>query len=175
MLIAGLDNFTDELLGQLLEWSPTVIVLASVAEQVQTYGIKIDWLVAHDPMDITQADIKLIDPGMEPPITAALHYLTQQGYPAVNVVADDWALANYIPFAAKLDLVVFNANKKISVIHSGFKKWKPAGERIEILTPPHNFVYTGLFAETDTVFKTTHDGFIKLNFNDNFLFVAEPL
>ena len=32
LLVLGLDDFPDELLGQLLEWSPTVIVTADTVE-----------------------------------------------------------------------------------------------------------------------------------------------
>lgn len=176
LVITGLDNFEDELLGQLLEWSPTVIVTADTAESMQTYGIKIDWLVANSlPEYITQSDIKLIPTGNGSALTTALKYLTNEGYPSVNIIANEWHLDDYINFADKLDMVIFYNNKKISVIRSGFKKWKPAGERIEFLTVAHNFVYNGLFAESDTAFSTIQDGFIDLNFSDNFLFISEPL
>lgn len=173
LLIAGLDNFPDELLGQLLEWSPTVIVTADQAERVQTYGIKIDWLVGGELMEMDQSDIKLIPAGDDEPVTAALKYLIAQKYPAVNIITDNFNIVDFEQYAALLDLVVFYDNKKIMAVRSGFNKWKPAGERIEFLTQPHNFLYTGLFAETDTVFKTTHDGFITLQFSDNFLIIAE--
>jgi thiamine pyrophosphokinase len=173
LLIAGLDNFPNELLGQLLEWSPTVIVTADQAERVQTYGIKMDWLVADELMDVGQSDVKLIPLGDDQPIKAALKYLTAQNYPAVNIITDSFSVNDITDFAALLDIVVFFENRKIITVHSGFNKWKPAGERIEFLTQPHNFLYTGLFAETDTVFNTIRDGLITLQFSDNFLIMAE--
>ena len=42
LLVLGLDGFDDELLGQLLEWSPTVITTQQIAERLNAYGIKID-------------------------------------------------------------------------------------------------------------------------------------
>jgi len=173
LLIAGLDNFPDELLGQLLEWSPTVIVTADQAERVQTYGIKIDWLVSDELTDLGQSDIKLIPVNGDKPVAAALQYLTGQNYPAVNIVTDSFNVDDIKDDVARLDIVVFFENKKIMAVRSGFNKWKPAGERIEFLTLPHNFLYTGLLAESDTVFKTTHNGFITLQFSDNFLIIAE--
>lgn len=173
LLIAGLDNFPDELLGQLLEWSPTVIVTADQAERVQTYGIKIDWLVGDELMDLGQSDVKLIPANGDVPVNAALKYLIAQNYPAANIITDNFNVADIKDYMNKLDLVVFFENKKIIAVRSGFSKWKPAGDRIEFLTPPHNFLYTGLFAESDTVFKTTSDGFFTLQFSDNFLIIAE--
>ena len=43
LLVLGLDNFPDELLGQLLEWSPTVITTSQTAEKLVVNGTKIDW------------------------------------------------------------------------------------------------------------------------------------
>lgn len=175
LLIAGLNNFPDELLGQLLEWSPTLIVTADTAERVAAYGIKIDRLVADEMLELAQSDIKLITTAGERPLTAALKYLVAEGYPAVNVITDELTLDDYKPFVAQMDVVIFCQEKKIISVHSGFSKWKPAGERIEILTVPHNFLYTGLSPVADTVFKTVQDGFFTLQFSDAFLFIAEPL
>ncbi len=47
LLVLGLDSFSDELLGQLLEWSPTVIVTELTAERINAYGIKIDWIISN--------------------------------------------------------------------------------------------------------------------------------
>ena len=147
-----------------------------MAERVQTYGIKIDWLLADAvPEGFTPSDVKLIPAGKGSVIAAALKYLMDEGYPSVNIITDEWRLGDYVYFAERLDMAIFYDNKKISAVRSGFKKWKPANERMEFLTLPHNFVYTGLFAESGTVFRTMRDGFIELNFNDNFLFVSEPL
>lgn len=175
LLIAGLNNFPDELLGQLLEWSPTVIVTANTAEQVAAYGIKIDQLVADEMIDLSQSDVKLIVTGGAQPLIAALKYLVAEGYPAVNIITDELSPDDYTPFIAQMDVVIFFQDKKIISVHSGFSKWKPGGERIEILTVPHNFLYTGLSPVADSVFKTVQDGFITLQFTDAFLWIAEPL
>jgi thiamine pyrophosphokinase len=175
LLIAGLDNFPDELLGQLLEWSPTVVVTSDTAEQLQTYGIKIDWLVGAALPDLQQLDVKVIPAETDGLITTALKELAAHGYPAVNIITDNLALDVYAPFVAQMDLVIFHRDKKIISVHPGFSKWQPAGERIEILTQAHNFVYTGLLPVADSVFKTEHDGFITLQFTNPYLFVAEKL
>jgi len=41
LLVLGLGNFPDELLGQLLEWSPTVIATPQTAEELVVKGIKV--------------------------------------------------------------------------------------------------------------------------------------
>ena len=42
LIIADLDGFDEEYLGQLLEWSPTVLVPSHLVEKVISLGIKID-------------------------------------------------------------------------------------------------------------------------------------
>jgi len=175
LLIAGLDTFPDELLGQLLEWSPTVIVTTDTAEKIQSLGIKIDWLLADEMIDLSQSDVKLVPVGYDNPLTAGLKYLSAQGYPAVNIITDEILPGDYIDFIAQMDLIVFCGDKKIIAVRSGFSKWKPAGERIEILTLPYDFQYTGLLPVTDTIFKTMYDGFFSLRFSNTFLLLAEHL
>ena len=41
LLVLGLDSFPAELLGQLLEWNPTVIATQLTAKSLNDYGIKI--------------------------------------------------------------------------------------------------------------------------------------
>jgi len=173
LLIAGLDNFDDESLGQLLEWSPTVVVTANTAERVEAYGIKIDWLVADEMTGLQQSDIKLLPVGDADPVITALDYLVTSGYPAVNLVADSFEPGIFFRYADKLDLIVFFEKKKIVAVHSGFSKWKPAGERIEFLTLPNHFVYTGLSPVGDNVYETTADGFFSLQFSDGFVCMVE--
>src|SRR6202012_5572544 len=75
LLILGLDNFPDELLGQLLEWSPTVIVTPQTADKVHALEIKIDWLITDKTVLLLQSDIKLMPPGNDADIEAAIKYL----------------------------------------------------------------------------------------------------
>jgi thiamine pyrophosphokinase len=175
LLITGLDNFSDELLGQLLEWSPTVVVTADTAEQMQAYGIKIDWLVADEMIDLQQSDIKLVPAAEDKPVITALKQLASEGYHAVNLVTDNFSADDFAGCFEQLDLVVFYEGKKIIAVHPGFSKWKPAGDRMEFLTQPNNFLYTGLLPAGDNVYKTTHDGFISLQFTNPYLLVAEYL
>ncbi|QKJ31402.1 thiamine pyrophosphokinase [Mucilaginibacter mali] len=175
LLIAGLDNFPDELLGQLLEWSPTVVVTADVAEKVQSQGIKIDWLVADEMPDLQQSDIKQFPLAGNHPLVAALDQLIAQGYPAINLVSDELDIEVLAPYFSQTDLVVFYDDKKIVALHNGFSKWQPAGNRIEILTQSHNLVYTNLVQVADDLYEVVQDGFYRLQFSDAYLLVAEAL
>lgn len=174
LLVLGLDNFTDELLGQLLEWSPTLIATPLIAEKLNSLGIKIDWIVGNDINNI-QSDVKQLPVGTGTVITSALNYLIEQGYQAVNIVTDEFELKDYLPYADKINLVIFYDQQKIFAVNSGFSKWKPAGEQIRLLSAPHNLQTGGLEKAGDNQFKTIADSLFTLNFDDKLLFIAESI
>jgi thiamine pyrophosphokinase len=175
LLVLGLNDFSPELLGQLLEWSPTVITTGDTAESLHEQGIKIDWIIADDSHRSLQSDIKLMPTGNDTPAEAALKYLITHNYPAVSIITDDLQLKDYLFFADKINIVIFHANRKIYAINSGFSKWKPGGEILEVLTHPHELHLSGLDPLGNHSFKTTHDGFFSLQFDEPFLFIAENL
>ncbi|WP_448702171.1 thiamine pyrophosphokinase [Mucilaginibacter sp. AW1-3] len=176
LLILGMEHFTDELLGQLLEWSPTIVVTAGIAEKLNAAGIKMDVIVgssAH-PEDI-QSDIQYVRASDNSETVTALNYLLERNYPAVNVVTDVFELNDYLAFADRINLVIYCANKKIYPVHSGFSKWKPAGEAIELLSPAQNIAITGLNKVADGSYITQADGFFSLQFEGPYLLIAENI
>jgi thiamine pyrophosphokinase len=175
LMLLSLNNFSAELLGQLLEWSPTVITTPFVAEQLNAYEIKIDFVIADQIDENLQSDIKQITPNGVSEIEAALTYLIENDYKAVNVVADVIELVDYVSLAAKINIVIYSGNQKIYAVSPGFNKWKPAGESIRIMSVHLNLQTNGLQAMGNGHFVTTADGFIKLDFNEELLFIAEDI
>jgi thiamine pyrophosphokinase len=171
LLVLGIDNFPDELLGQLLEWSPTVITTPQTAEKLNAYGIKIDWIITNDMDADLQSDVKLMSCGDGNLTDAALSFLISNEYSAVNIVCDELDLKDYEHFANKINMVIFN--NSIYAINPGFSKWKPAGDVIEVLTFGTNVQPKGLEAVKENQFKTTQDGIFSLSFDEPFLFIAE--
>jgi thiamine pyrophosphokinase len=175
LLVLGLDHFPDEMLGQLLEWSPTVITTADTAENLASRGIKIDWIITNGTEDIVQSDVKLMSKGDGNLTDAALKFLSENDYAAVNIVTDDLRLSDYEHFANLIDLVIFNRGQKIYPVVNGFSKWKPAGEQVTLHGLVNTITTSGLETTVDGKYKTTNDGFFKLEFEEPFLFVAEEL
>ncbi|RCH54877.1 thiamine diphosphokinase [Mucilaginibacter hurinus] len=175
LLVLGLDTFSDELLGQLLEWSPTVIATHDTAEKVHAFGIKIDWIITNDTYEALQSDIKIMPAGKDTLAEAALKYLVTHNYPAVNIITDSLQLKDFMLFADKISLVIYHNSRKIYPVTTGFSKWKPAGEVIELLAHPDKLQTGGLQAIQINRFQTTHDGFFSLQFDQPFLFIAEDI
>jgi thiamine pyrophosphokinase len=175
LLVLGIDNFPEELLGQLLEWSPTVITTPHTAEKLDTFGIKVDWVIANEYNGLLQSDTKLLPNGDDTLTGAALKYLIANNYPAVNIVTDVLDLDDFVKYADKINLVIFQGNQKIYTVSSGFSKWKPAGETIRLLFSPATLNHSGLKQTGPADYQTMQDGFFSLQFEHPFLFVAEDL
>jgi thiamine pyrophosphokinase len=175
LLVLGLNNFPSELLGQLLEWSPTVIATRETAPLLHDNGIKIDWVIASGRYKPAQRDIRVMPSGSDTEAEAGLKYLVTHDYPAVNIITGNLQLKDYLFFTDKISLVIFFNGLKIYPVTTGFSKWKPAGEVIEILTHPHELHCGGLAPLGNHRFRTTHDGFFSLKFDQPVLFIAEEL
>lgn len=175
LLVLGLDNFPHELLGQLLEWSPTVITTPQTAVILSANGIKIDWIISNENDGQLQSDVKMMSVGDQHLTDAALEFLADNGYSAVNIVTDELDVRDYEHFADQINLVIFHNNKKVYPITPGFSKWKPAGEAIELLGIASGLQVKGLEADGHPVYKTLYDGFFSLHFEEPFLFISEEI
>ncbi|UOE49903.1 thiamine diphosphokinase [Mucilaginibacter sp. SMC90] len=175
LLVLSMDTFDEEMLGQLLEWSPTVICTTNTAEKLDASGIKVDWIIGDGEAGDLQSDVKHMPLGEDNAAGAALKYLVTHNYPAVNVITDVLELKDFLFYADKINLVIFREQQKIYAVNPGFSKWKPACEFIELLSHSPGLQLSGLEAMGNNRYKTTHDGFFTLQFEQPFLFIAEDI
>jgi len=175
ILILGMDNFDPELLGQLLEWSPTVIATPDTAEKLASLGIKVDRIVGSNEGDAFQSDLKFVPTDDLPPAEAALKLLLAENYGAVNIVTDEFNLDDYVPFVPDINLVILHQQQKTYPISSGFTKWLPAGEVITLHSQPQSLLSNGLSSIGSGKYETLSDGVIKLAFAEDFIFISETI
>ena len=179
LLVMTIDHFNEEYLGQLLEWSPTILVSAKVAEKVLSLGIKIDVIVSPESDLVnTQEHVKILTAVEDDLILdTALKYLIAEGYPAVNIISNHFQAKDYLFYVAMIDLVVFDEDKKIYPIKTGFSKWKMKEEDIYIYHSEmiHKFSCSGLEKIKDNHYQTVKDGFFSFTFEPPFIFIAEQL
>ena len=155
LLIANGEACHPELLGQLLEWSPVVVVLDSAIWRVLELGIKVDVLLGdfdqrpdgsgldldairaqQYPLEIVHApdqDKTDLDKGIE--------YLIERGFRAVNIV---WAtgrradhtltnITNIIRYKDQIRIVVLDDHSRIFPLVGRFEKWYEAGTPISLI------------------------------------------
>ena len=174
LLIMSLEEFDHENLGQLLEWSPTVIVDETMFEAVDSLGIKIDGVVSKDLSYSSQPET-IVFHTADNPLQDALKYLTGEQYPAVNIITDSFFAKDYALYVDRIDIVVLTPYKKIFPIKPGFSKWQTAGEEVEVLLEANNLKVSGLIPITEHIFETEKEGFYTLTFDQSFTFIAETL
>ena len=174
LLIMSLEGFNYENLGQLLEWSPTVVVDESEYENVDSLGIKIDAVVSKELSPVLQ-DNTLVIQTEDRPLQDALKFLVGEQYPAVNIITNNFSAKDYALYVGRINLVALTPHKKIFPVTSGFSKWKAAGEEIEVLLEVQNLKTSGLIHTHDHIYKTEKDGFYTLKFDQAFTFIAEAI
>jgi len=159
LIVDDLNDMDSEHLGQLLEWSPTIIAHEQSAAQLEAHQIKVDLV-----FPLTDNEYFLKD---------ALSYLVENTYPAVNILSSQIQPDFLYPFLSSLTIVLFQSGKKIYAVKSGFSKWKTAGEYIDILSENALIRHTGLMEITRQRYQTLADGFFQLYFNEDVLLIAE--
>lgn len=96
LIIANGEACSEELIGQLLEWSPTVIVLDGALNRVLSLGIKVDVILGDfDSVDVeylktSQYPVKVVHTPDQNynDLEKAILYLISEEYPAANII---WA------------------------------------------------------------------------------------
>jgi hypothetical protein len=173
LYIHHLGNFDEENLGQLLEWSPSIIVAATEYEKAISLGIKVDVVIGVAAELEIQAHTKFIYAGVEN-LPTAVKYLIAEGFPAVNIICNDNKfddLADYLP---EINIVLFTETEKSYAVKPGFSIWKPKGFifHIDIIS---YFETSNLRPEDNGDFVVINDGFVTFTFTTDYLFLSELL
>jgi thiamine pyrophosphokinase len=150
LIIANGESCSEELLGQLLEWNPFIVVLDNAIYRVLELGIKVDvWFGDFDqdhdfeairarqhPLEIINAP----DPE-NTDLDKAIEFLIGRGFPAANIV---WAtgrradhaitnMTNMVRYKTRIKLVMFDDHSKIFPLSGSFEKWYPSGTPVSLI------------------------------------------
>ncbi len=150
IIIANGESCSMELLGQLLEWSPTVLVLDGAAHRVEELGIKIDVLLGDfdrikdlSTFEQRQQPVRIIHTPDQnaTDLEKAIEWLIQEGYPSANII---WAtgkradhtvnnMMSLFKYSNKIDLVMLDDYSRIFSLPKSYKKWYPAETIISLI------------------------------------------
>ena len=150
LIIANGEACSSELLGQLLEWSPLVIVLDSAIERVLELGIKIDVLLGDfdrgfdaDYYKEKQYPIEIVyAPNQDKTdLEKAFDYLIEKEHKAANVI---WAtgrradhtitnITNIVAYRNKLKVVILDDHSKVFLLPNSFEKWYPKNTILSLI------------------------------------------
>lgn len=150
LIIANGASCKQELLGQLLEWSPLVIVLDSAMERVLELDIKVDVLLGDfdrgfDPNYYKEKQFPLeivhTPDQNKTDLEKAFDYLIERKIPAVNVV---WAtgkradhtitnITTITRYRNQLKIVILDDHSRVFLLPKKFEKWYPAQTTISLI------------------------------------------
>ena len=173
LFIHHFGNFNEEYLGQLLEWSPTLLVASSEYEKAVSLGLKVDVVIGKQENPQIQESTKWIFSPTES-LPATVKYLIAEKYPAVNIIGLDSKFDDIADLIPEIDIVLFTSTEKSYPIKAGFSVWKPAGAifKIDIIS---YFETSNLKPNTDGSFEVIADGFVSFSFATDYLFLSELL
>lgn len=173
LYIHQLGHFDEEYLGQLLEWSPTLLVAADVYEKILSLGLKVDVVIGCDADLPQQENTKFIFAATES-LQTVVKYLIAAQYPAVNIIGKEINVDDLVSFLPQIDIVVFTPTQKTFAVKNGFNVWKPAGTMFKI-SSTGSFQATNLKPHENECFVVLEDGFVSFNFHTDYLFLTELL
>ncbi len=150
LIIANGASCSTELLEQLLEWNPFVMVLDGALDRVLDLGIRIDALLgdmdgAEDHREKTahlQGLKILYRPDQQwTDLQKGIEYLIEEGFPGANIL---WAtglradhtfnnIATLPMFEGRIQLSILDDHSRVYLLPKKFKKYYPAGTIISLL------------------------------------------
>lgn len=159
-------NIDPELLGQLLEWNPMVVVEEAMIGWVLDSGIKIDTAVAmRDLSSVIPYPVTIWDP----------HSLTRHMNDAISKKkAGRWVVVGpEVEGAEQLlqwcgerfqNAVIYAGNMRMIPLKAGeqFRKWMPSGKEFGIW-PEDGAAVEGQVEGRRNIYKTQREGFVKVN------------
>ena len=203
LIIANGAECSKELMGQLLEWSPLVIVRDSAIERVLELGIKVDVLLGDfdrglDPEHYREKQYPLeivYTPDQDKTdLEKAFDYLISRGIPAVNVI---WAtgkradhtitnITNIVRYRNTIKVVMLDDHSKIFLLPPKFEKWYPAGTPVSLvpvgsvkgiktqnLKYPLNDEELHIGYRTGSSNEVLHDGMVIIEYREGDLLMME--
>lgn len=203
LIIANGESCNMELLGQLLEWSPFVMVLDGAIHRVMKLGIKVDALLGDFDRGLDLEEIKsnqhpidiIHTPDQDKTdLEKAFDFLIANGHTAANVV---WAtgrradhaitnVTNLVRYKAQLKVVMFDDYSKIFPLNQRFEKWYAKGTSISLIPvgKVEGITTSGLKYNLDNETLTlgyrsgnsneaATDGFVKINFQSGDMLLME--
>ena len=203
LLVANGAACSEELLGQLLEWSPFVLALDGALPRLLELGIKVDAvlgdfdsigmeeeaLAPYQPLRMILAENQELTD-----LEKGLQFLVEEGHSAVNIV---WAtgkrldhtlanLTNLVKFSDKLTINLLDDHSRVYLLPKNFEKWYPAGTTLSLFPigkvegiTTENLLYPLRHESLETGVRigtsneVATDGWVKISHQNGYLLMME--
>jgi thiamine pyrophosphokinase len=203
LIIANGQSCSFELMGQLLEWSPVVMVLDGAIHRVLELGIKLDIVLGDfdqaenwDELLANQQPVEVVHTPDQnkTDLEKGLDFLIAKGHKAVNIL---WAtgkradhhinnLSTIAKYKEQITIVMLDDHSRIFNLPNQFTKWYPANQNISLIPLGSVFGLSTkgltynlqnedlhLGQRTSSSNKTEADGLIEIKFDSGNLLLME--
>lgn len=150
LIIANGESCSTELLGQLLEWSPFVVVLDGAITRVLELGIKIDVLLgdfdsnnqALEQIQLQQKIEIIHTPDQnKTDLQKGIEFLIARGFDAVNII---WAtgrradhnlsnITDIVRYKSQINIVLHDDYSKLFQLPKRYQKWYTKGTALSLM------------------------------------------
>lgn len=172
LIVSAYNELEAEYIGQLLEWSPTVITNDDTVDFFLAAGMKIDVVFSAKEAIYPQEQIKVfsIQKGFIPD---ALDYAIQHHHKAINIVGN--VVDDITAYCHLINIVVLFDGTRYVYVRERYEKWKEAGARMFIAEQTLKSL-VGIKKVGPDTFVVEQDGFIYLEFNaDEYVCIGEEI
>ncbi len=203
LIIANGAACSNELLGQLLEWNPFIMVLDKAIYKILERGIKVDVLLGDFDAGIDIEEIRreqypieiVYTPNQnQTDLEKGIEYLVQQGHHAANIL---WAtglradhtlnnLSSMAKYKQQISLVMLDDWSKIFCLKNEFEQWYPGSTNISLMPVSKVIGVTTsglkynlhhedleLGVRTSSSNQKEEDGFVKITHKEGNLFLMQ--
>lgn len=170
LILADWHQLGENLLHELLEWSPTVIVPSEHAYELIARQTKIDIAIGHKAPPILQDTVQFIQTAGPFADTAVAHLATL-GYSAAYLACAHTDPATLLSYMPGVTVTLFSNGMRYYPVRSGFAKWKLAGETVYV--SEESVDQAGLDKIGTNTYQTNEDGIFKLSFPHEYVVVGE--
>ncbi|MFD1769305.1 hypothetical protein [Sphingobacterium suaedae] len=173
LILGSIQDLPADYIGQLLEWSPTVLASAYTVDFLLAEGIKVDIVCTNDAAIYAQEEIQILSSPQDF-VLACVTHLIAKDYGAVNIVN------SYIPkelstLADRINVVLFCAGIRYVFVREHYEKWVVAGTRIVVAEHTLKSFVNLRKISVDT-FETEDDGFFYVDLNTgDFVAIGEKI
>ncbi len=198
LIISDFLEVQSEDIGQLLEWSPTVIALENALHDLMPIGIKIDIVVVpEDKVPYWEEQLQYQYPikylttegGSVKVFAQIIRYLLKQNYKTFHILSNQLNLFDFINlyenFKFKAELIYINESQKISIYPVGnYKKWLRKGQGVSVFPIEEpTYIRTKGFTKNpdnelltiESYFESEDEGLVSVETNLKPIIIAENL
>ena len=142
--------------GDLLEWSPRVVVHQQALEEALSWGIKLDavWAVNHQLEQVAaavahQQPVKILPFEQEESLAEVLQWFKRNNQSSINLLADAAAhnfllLQQLAPLQQLVQVQVISQGWRYSFFRNGsIQKWLPEGSHLRLIALEHQPTLNG--------------------------------